>query len=453
MNKTEHIKKLIEENPLITNEEIMAVTGAGKSLVWDVAGSNESRIGISPEDQSRMAKNKPGVTKDFSQTDGTVEFRTNRHIKDIDKALREQNVDMDTWMVDRIITHDNSWDVTMKVGVSKKFEDSEFNLEGTETSTHVETRTNYQFKIVVHLKRRPEKPVIDAVRMLIEEIPKFKFNRAPKFKTESGVAGEMALLDAHLAKLAWAAETGQKDYDLKIGANDYIEACDQNLSWMAPFKPEKIYYILGQDYLHFENYTGTTFRGGNILDHDTRLPKAIKIAIETQVKCIYSCRSLAPVEVIWIPGNHDEHASLWLACLIDHHFKDDKYVTVDLGPSKRKARRWGNLLVGWAHDISRKYPSWNNELAQAYPELWGRDSNGEVSKFREWHCGHKHKKMETKMHPTITQGGVLIRQLTALSPIDAWHFENLFTDAVPGGESLVWSKDNGVIANFTYWTK
>jgi len=46
----------------------------------------------------------------------------------------------------------------------------------------------------------------------------------------------------------------------------------------------------------------------------------------------------------------------------------------------------------------------------------------------------------------------LLRQLTALSPIDAWHFENLFTDAVPGGEAFVWSKEHGVIANFTAWT-
>ena len=75
-----------------------------------------------------------------------------------------------------------------------------------------------------------------------------------------------------------------------------------------------------------------------------------------------------------------------------------------------------------------------------------------AAKYYEWHYGHKHKKNEIKMFPIVTEGGVLLRQLTALSPIDAWHFENLFTDAVPGGEAFVWSKIHGVVANFTSWT-
>ena len=55
-------------------------------------------------------------------------------------------------------------------------------------------------------------------------------------------------------------------------------------------------------------------------------------------------------------------------------------------------------------------------------------------------------------YPYLTEGSVALRQLTALSPIDFWHYENLFTDAVPGGESFLWSKTNGVFANFTAWT-
>lgn len=51
-----------------------------------------------------------------------------------------------------------------------------------------------------------------------------------------------------------------------------------------------------------------------------------------------------------------------------------------------------------------------------------------------------------------TQGGVLLRQLTALSPVDRWHFENLFTDAIPGGEAFLWDKDYGVFTNISAWT-
>jgi len=383
------------------------------------------------------------VKKSFGQDTGCIELNSYT-ICDKDDALRIAKIDLDKWEIIKYTF--NSWQVTLKLRKEVGADD-----DGKPIYEDVpDTKTNYQHKF--DLKTKVPHPFEIAIRELIKEIPKFEVPKAPKFTAPSGIAGEIALLDAHIAKMAWAAETGRRDYDLKIAARDYLNACAKNLSWIEPYKPEKIFYILGQDYMHVENYSGTTPKGGNVLDVDNRLPKIIQTAIEVQLKCIRMCRTVAPVEVIWVPGNHDEHASLWLACVVDQAFQDDEHVDVDLSPMKRKARRWGSLVVGWAHDIHNKFPSWNNELAQAFPDLWGMDKEGTVSKFREWHCGHKHKKMETKMHPILTQGGVLIRQLTALSPIDAWHFENLFTDAVPGGESLIWSKDHGVIANFTAWS-
>ena len=198
--------------------------------------------------------------------------------------------------------------------------------------------------------------------------------------------------------------------------------------------------------MHIENYSGITPMAGHLLDTDSRFPKVAEAAFEINLKAIYKCRLIAKTEVIWIPGNHDPHASLLLTMMLREHFRNDNMVIVDVGPAKRKARLWGNLLVGWAHEINNRQSAWANELAQAFPQEWGK------SVWREWHHGHKHKKGEVKTHPIITHGGVLCRQLTALSPIDAWHFENLFTDAVPGGEAFLWSKDNGVIANFTAWT-
>jgi hypothetical protein len=57
--------------------------------------------------------------------------------------------------------------------------------------------------------------------------------------------------------------------------------------------------------------------------------------------------------------------------------------------------------------------------------------------------------MHTKTLPIETNGGVLIRQLPSLSSIDFWHQDNLFVDAVPAAETLLWSKDSGIFGNFT----
>jgi hypothetical protein len=155
------------------------------------------------------------------------------------------------------------------------------------------------------------------------------------------------------------------------------------------------------------------------------------------------CREVAPVEVIWIPGNHDFHASFYLSEVVKEHFRRDPHVTVDNTAEHRKARLWGKLLVGFAHDGSRRQVNFVNMLPQFFPELWGK------SLYREWHVGHKHKKDEVKYAPTQTMGGTIIRQIPTLSTIDFWHYDNIFVDAVPAGESFIWDENNGIVAHYT----
>ena len=304
----------------------------------------------------------------------------------------------------------------------------------------VEFRTNYQVK--VWLAPKVTLAAETGFLRLVEKMPLLD-KPFPKHKRSSDYAAEMDLVDAHFAKLAWGAETGRPDQDLELAVGDYILACKENLEDLAPYNPEIIYFIVGQDLMHIENFMGITPKGGNILDVDSRFPLLYEKAMETVIRSLYECRKVAPVEVLWIPGNHDVHASLHLCFALREHFRKDKQVTIDVAPSQRKARLFGNLLVGWTHEISSRENSWANELAQAFPELWG------PSVFREWHYGHKHKKKEVKTSPVLTEGGVLMRQMSALSQIDAWHFENLFTDAVPGAEAFLWTKDRGIKANFT----
>lgn len=350
---------------------------------------------------------------------------------EIEEALKKYNIDEDIWEVARFKR--GCWTTAI---AARTFEGK--------VVTEEKLIKNYTIAIV--FKRKIEDAKEIAYERFIEKIPSFKYiEKSPTFVAPSGVALEIVPMDAHFAKLSWGKETLRGDYDLSIAVKNYEKVVEQNLSWGATFKPEKIFYIVGNDLMHSENYQGTTPEGKNILDVDTRLPKLIEAALEIAIKTVYRCRSVAPTEVIWIPGNHDPTASLWLCLALKQHFKDDKFVEIDTSPSVRKARLWGTLLVGWVHAIVSRHASWANELAQSFPKEWGK------SVFREWHYGHKHKKSEVKTNPVMTHGGVLLRQLTALSPIDAWHFENLFTDAVPGGEAFLWSKTKGVFSNFVAW--
>jgi len=306
-------------------------------------------------------------------------------------------------------------------------------------------KTNY---IEITFKRRPiEADVLESFKKIIKDMPPFegpKIRRRPV--KSNGIAAEITTFDAHLQKLAWERETGYRNYDLSIAIEDYNYVSDKNLDLITPHKPEKIFYIIGQDMYHVDNMAAHTTHGSHAMDVDGRITKGHTKAFALSRDNIYKCSKVAPVEVIWIPGNHDFLASYMLAFALKEHFRNDRRITVDVGEDPAKARLWGTLLVGWTHRIVGRHTVWSNELAQKFPELWGQ------SKFREWHHGDQHKKQNVKITPVFTSGGVVCRQITALSPVDKWHSENVFTDAVPGGESFLWSKEEGVFANFMSWT-
>lgn len=365
------------------------------------------------------------IQRKFSDTSGHVEVNSFT-CHTLEQALDLADVDLERWKVDRYEV--NNWQVTLKLK----------NKDGAEKP---EVKTNWQVKM--WLKPRIVEPLEIALRELIKQMPKFEPPKIDYSAPKGDFAGEMALYDAHIGKLAWKKEVTQGDYDLDISSTVFLKACEDNLNHMSPYKLSKIYYVLGNDFMHIENYMGITPKAGHGLDTDSRLPKIYQKAKESYLKTVYMCRDVAPVEIIWIPGNHDIHASYFLSDVIKEHFRKDKFVTVDNGEEHRKARAWGNLLVGFAHDGSRRQVNFVNVLPHFFPDLWGK------SKFREWHVGHKHKKEEIKYWPTQSSGGTLIRQIPTLSTIDFWHYENIFVDAVPAGESFIWDKGNGVVAHYT----
>ena len=375
--------------------------------------------------KTEINENKNKGTLDIA---GKVKSNSTDKFKILNEFLDLHQVDLNIWEVDHYLI--NAWDVTMKMRQSD--------------SDQAESYTNYQIKVWL------KKKIItleESFKDIIKNIPTFEYSsKIPKFKPGNGIALELSTFDAHFQKLAWEQETGYRNYDLDIASKDYTYVNDQLLSWALPYAPEQIFYVIGQDLYHTDNMAGHTTNGDHTLDVDGRITKVHRKIFEITIQNILKARAVAPVRVIWSPGNHDYLASYMLCFAIEQYFREDQYVTVDIGYNPKKAILWGNLLVGFTHRIVGKHNVWSNELAQMFPDLWAK------SVFREWHHGDQHKKQDVKAVPTYTSGGVLMRQLTALSPVDKWHAENVFTDAVPGGEAFLWSKTQGVFANFIAWT-
>jgi len=172
-------------------------------------------------------------------------------INSVEEAVAAAAVDLNEWIE---TGHQiSSSQVTMKLK-KKTGEDQKGNPIIEEVP---KTVTNWHVK--VRFSPNPTRNTHKALNILLPKISKFKFSKfvPVNYGSESGYAGIMALIDAHLGKFAWGKEVG-RDYDLKIAASDYDFCTRQNLSYMDPFRPEKIYYILGQDVMHTENFEGKT---------------------------------------------------------------------------------------------------------------------------------------------------------------------------------------------------
>jgi len=286
-------------------------------------------------------------------------------------------VDTNTWEPYR--SKINSWEVTM--GHDK-----------TATGTP-ETYTNWQ--VSVWLKRKDSHAQDESVRALIEKIPTLAIPIRTPVVESGDKAGEICPFDAHMGKLSWGEETGENDYDIPIATKRFLDGVLGNLEFIKMHKVSKLFYVLGQDIVHAESFIPMTPKGKNILDVDTRFPKLLAKAQAVTIESLYACLEVAPVEVIWVPGNHDVHASLYIAEIIKQHFRNNPNLEVDNSPKQKKVRLWGNLLVGWTHDANKGQSNLINLLPQFWPELWGK------SMFREWHTGHKHKKQEWKLSPGI----------------------------------------------------
>lgn len=428
MSKAEQIREMFKKHMRETGEmlsvaHLSKVVGYDMRHTYRVIAKLKRQIGILTDDKlvPGASPDDPRVSIRLGIESGEIEVNS-LTIHTLEQALEVADIDLSKWEI--ISTKVNSWQVTIK-----------------NPSNKPEQKTNYQ----VSIKLRPKvfEPFEIAMEQLLERFPTRDPLSIVVPVAEGEFMFELALYDAHFGKLAWAKETGQQDYDIKIAERVFADAARRLLSYAKAFKIAKILFPVGQDFFHAENFTATTPKGHNILDVDGRLPKIIDAGTASIIDAVALCLTVAPVDIIWVPGNHDMHASYWMTKLLKHHFKDIPEVAVDISKEWRKRYRWGDCLVAFSHGDSER----RNMLPAIMAQFWRKDFS--ECKYHEWHVGHLHKKNEEKFQPTQTVGGVIVRQIPTLSAIDAWHYQYGFVDAVRAGEAFLWDKKSGVVAHYT----
>jgi hypothetical protein len=283
-------------------------------------------------------------------------------------------------------------------------------------------------------------------RLALEDLIAEAKAAAPRFspiktvRSKDGMLYEIGMPDLHFGRLTWDEESGE-NYDIRIARAMVRQVLGELLGFAAMFKIERILLPLGNDFFNVNSREETTTHGTR-QQEDTRWQKTFRAGRLMAVEMIDACAAVAPVDVVIMPGNHDEERIFYLGDALSCWYHATKRVQVDNRAVKRKYYTFGANLIGLTHGYYEKVKSLPALMPLEVPDLWA------ASRFREWHTGDKHHK-EDLVHKTDENLGVVVRILRSLAPADAWTFDKGFVGALHAAEGFLWHPENGLQAQFT----
>lgn len=365
----------------------------------------------------------PAVAAEWDHTeDGDI--ATIRSISDrittVDQALAHAAVDPAVWEVYR---------QTVKCYQSP-------NREGT----------RQLFAIHVYLRRKVPARLAAAFDMVMERMRRHT-PRTPKPPTRRRIRDphmiEFSPADLHLGKLAWAQETGD-NYDLAIAERVFEAALEDALVATRGFEIESFLLPLGNDFFHVDNWKNeTSSLRAKMLDIDSRYPRMFDIGVAACVRAIDKMAAIAPVRVLWIPGNHDYVTSFHLCRVLEAWYRGCRAVEVDVSPAARKYVEYGCVLLGLTHGCTTKAARLPTLMATEAAEAWGRTT------WHEIHLGHVHIRRALETLSVQEHEGVVMRVLPSMSGTDFWHYEHGFVGGRKSAETYLWSRRDGYRGHFS----
>lgn len=373
-----------------------------------------------PEQQPDPPPAGESSTKTFDGDKGVIELRS-RRIKTLEEALIQADVDLAVWEVEKHII--NYWEIGAKLPNQITGKD--------------ELKVEPLRQIKIWLKRivpTIQERIFSGLTERLEAIDHGKRRRSYTVVRDPHLL-EIALFDAHFGKLAWSPETNE-DYDLHIAERLYERAVHDLLMKARGFPIDRILFPIGEDFFHINNAEFTTEHGTQ-MDVDGRLAKVFETGALAVIHAIDRCIDLAPVTLLWVPGNHDRETSWYLAKYLAAWYRTVKAVTVDAGPQQRKYHHYGVNLLGFTHGDEEPHRDLPTIMASECRDVWG-----EVRQC-EWHVGHLHKRKETRFSAGDTFGGVGVRVIPSLSGIDAWHYRKGYVQNIHIAEAYLWSHERG----------
>jgi len=278
----------------------------------------------------------------------------------------------------------------------------------------------YQSRLVV----RP-KTINDINYSEIVEMFKKKESIAPLILSKPKSSKSQEVLEIDICDLHFGSDANHSPEER------FEEAISDVILRIGDRKFDKIYAPVLADVYHYDTFSKTTTAGTIVTTNGMSPYDVFDLGIDSFTRVIGKLSEIAPIEVLYIAGNHDRMSGYYLIKTLEALFSQNKYVTFDSSHESRKYRVIGNSLVGWMHgDIPKnRATDWLQVEAR---EEWGR------TRYSEIHSGNFHSQSGKE------EGGTILRYLPALTNMDQWNYDKGFVGSVRSMTSFVWHKELGL---------
>lgn len=252
---------------------------------------------------------------------------------------------------------------------------------------------------------------------------------------------ELAVFDLHIGKLAIKEEVGE-DYNIGEAVSRYKGAITKLMSMVDLDRVERILLPIGNDLFNIDNKRGTT-TAGTPQDYDGRFSKIVSVTKELLISIINDLSTTCHVDIVIIPGNHDNQTTFMLGEILDAYYHNSPLVKVYNEPTQRKYYQYGNTSIQFTHGNEEKHQDLGLIFATEKPMMWAQSS------YRFCQMGHYHKSKRLSYVSIDEFQGFQIQILPSLSGADAWHDSKGYK-SLKQAKAFLFSRTEGVVAEYTY---
>lgn len=225
--------------------------------------------------------------------------------------------------------------------------------------------------------------------------------------SEDGYILVVPIADFHYMRYS-SSDVTNKDYDREIARSRYYKVVLDILERTKDIKIKKIFLVVGNDMLNVDTVTGTTTKGTQ-QEIDGNIESAIIEVTNIIVNTIEKFKKIAPVEVVYIPSNHDYLTFFGIMNAIRIRYERDSNIFVDYSPRERKYKFESSCLMGFAHDI--KADNVNNILVEEASEYLSK------SRCRIYFLAHLHHEFANDI------SGTDVRRLPTIASPSRWEYK------------------------------